>query len=61
MNNWEKYYGTPEKAAEMRVEPTYDSLEMLDGVAVWKGEELLGIFWNEWGKSYIEWLQEEAE
>lgn len=60
MTNWEKYFGAPEKVSQMIVERVYDEMEMLDGVAVWFGDDIIGIFWNQHGKTYSKWLQEEC-
>lgn len=61
--NYEKYFGTPEKLARMRVENSWVESEFLDGVTVWDDstQEIIGTFWNQSGKQYEEWLKEECD
>ncbi len=61
MTNWEKYFGTPEKAAQVLVYPWSSEAEMYNGVIVEKDGEIVAYLCEQEWKTYLEWLQEECD
>lgn len=61
MTNWEKYFGSPEKTALMRIQRFSEDYDLDDGVDVWQGDELIETLWIHKGRSFEEWLKEEAD
>lgn len=72
MTNYEKYFGTPERAAYMAMEYIIDQEKNLSGMEIYSGTELVGTIWYEpycdefeafrdMREAFLEWLQEECE
>lgn len=60
MTNWEKYFGTPERAAMVVVHKGYDQYDGYSG----RKKVLFGgklVFEYEKIADYLEWLESEAE
>lgn len=60
MNNWEKYFGTPERAAMVETNRLHDQYDGYTG----KVEVLFGgkrVFEFDRQADYLEWLESEAE
>lgn len=72
MTNYERYFGTPERAAYMSMEYVRDEEKNLNGTEIYSGTELVGIIWytpwydeheafRDMREAFLEWLQEECE
>lgn len=56
MTNWEKYFGTPERTADMRVKFFFDKETGSCAISVSKGNERVIMPDDD----YLEWLNAEA-